>query len=178
MTTETPKISKLKVEDFEKLVSYLNNLTQETRSRFEPHAFDMASVKQFYLPKNNNCGYILILNDSETNEIIAYSIIKKGYVSKDKTRLENYGVSLYPETDCTFAPSVADAWQSKGLGKIMFDFIKNDLQKQGFKRIILWGGVQASNVRAVNYYLKYNFRKVGEFENKGIENYDMVMELT
>lgn len=170
------QIRKLQVKDFDKLLVYLNNISFATRSRFGPHLFDLEAIKQFYLPENNNIAYIIKHNESQ--EIIAYSIIKRGYVLNDKKRLEEIGIQLHPQTDCTFAPSVADDWQSHGLGKMMFDFLKIELQKQGFKRIILWGGVQATNEKAINYYLKYHFKKIGSFENKEIDNFDMLMDLS
>lgn len=175
MTNDNMKIDILEEKDFEKLHTYLNSLSATTRSRFAPHAFDLVSIRQFYLPGSPNAGFII--ENISTKEIVAYAIIKKGYVIKDKIRLENYGMVLYPETDCTFAPSVADAWQGSGLGKMLFVYIKDELNKQGMKRMILWGGVQALNERAVNFYLKHGFRKLGDFENKGIDNFDMILEL-
>ena len=106
MTENKLQISKLQVNDFDKLLVYLSNLSLVTRSRFGPHLFDLAAIQQFYLPENNNIAYI-IKND-ESQEIIAYSIIKEGYVLNDKKRLEQLGIQLNPQTDCTFAPSVAD----------------------------------------------------------------------
>ena len=169
------KTSRLQEEYFEELNHYLNNLSETTRSRFAPHAFDLLTIQQFYLPENKNTGFII--ENTPAQELVAYAIIKNGYVPKDKLRLENYGVALYPETDCTFAPSVADAWQSKGLGNLLFTYIKDELQQRGIKRVILWGGVQALNEKAVNFYLKHGFKQLGSFENKGIDNFDMILEL-
>lgn len=165
----------LESTDFEKLHRYLENLSAATRSRFAPHAFDLATIKQFYAPENPHTGFII--EDSDSMKIVAYAIIKHGYVPKDKLRLVAYGISLEPISDCTFAPSVADTWQGKGLGKLLFDFIKNDLRGKAIKRVILWGGVQASNEAAIQFYTKQGFRTLSEFVNKGIDNYDMILEL-
>ena len=40
----------------------------------------------------------------------------------------------------------------------MFLFILDDLKANGIKRVILWGGVQADNDKAVNFYLKTDSR--------------------
>lgn len=175
MTDQNLRIGILEEKDFEKLKSYLTNLSAITKSRFAPHTFDLASIRQFYLPENQNTGFII--ENIPTQEIVAYAIIKKGYVPKDRLRLENYEIKLHSETDCTFAPSVADDWQSKGLGNLLLKYIKEELQIQGMKRMILWGGVQALNEKAVNFYLKNEFKKLGGFENKGIDNFDMILEL-
>ncbi|MBA4854051.1 GNAT family N-acetyltransferase [Emticicia sp. BO119] len=169
------KIGKLKEQDFEKLYKYLNKLSATTSSKFAAHDFSLVNIQQFYLPENKNTGFTI--ENIAANEIVAYAIIKKGHIPKDKLRLENYGVLLYPETDCTFAPSVADDWQSKGLGNLLFTYIKEELQNEDTKRMILWGGVQALNEKAINFYLKHGFKKSGEFENKGVYNFDMLLDL-
>lgn len=175
MIDQNLRIGILEEKDFEKLYSYLDNLGAITKSRFAPHSFDLASIRQFYLPENQNTGFII--ENIPAQEIVAYAIIKKGYVPKDRLRLDNYEIKLCHETDCTFAPSVADNWQGKGLGNLLFGYIKEELQKQGMKRMILWGGVQALNEKAVSFYLKHEFKKLGNFEKNGIDNFDMILAL-
>ena len=119
-------------------------------------------------------GYIVI--DTEISEIVAYAVIKIGFLEHDRFRLQSVGITPDPVTDCTFAPSVADDWQSQGLGNIMFGFIVNHLKTMAIKRIILWGGVQSSNQRAVNYYTRHGFRNLGQFEYNGL-NYDMILDI-
>jgi diamine N-acetyltransferase len=121
-----------------------------------------------------NLGYVAV--DAETGEIIAYSIIKRGYIENDGKRLQSYGITLNNKTDCTFAPSVADAWQTCGIGNALFHFILSDLKTMKIKRIILWGGVQADNTKALNYYKKNGFSIAGQFYHNG-ENYDMIVEI-
>ena len=107
--------------------------------------------------------------------VVAYAPVKRGYLEHDRLRLEAYGLSLNQHKDCTFAPSVADAWQGLGLGGKLFDFIQTELQVRGIKRVILWGGVQASNAAALRFYEKMGFRVLGGFEYEG-KNWDMVKE--
>ncbi len=175
MVDENLKICHLEEKYFEKLDKYLNNLSVVTLSRFAPHSFDLPTIRQFYLPENHHTGFII--EHIFTQTIVAYAIIKYGYVRRDEQRLKSYDLDLYPETDCTFAPSIADDWQGKGIGKMLFQHIKEEMQKKGMKRMILWGGVQTSNEKAVTFYQKLGFNKIGNFENKGIDNYDMVFEL-
>ncbi|MEI6088454.1 MAG: GNAT family N-acetyltransferase, partial [Bacteroidota bacterium] len=89
---------------------------------------------------------------------------------------ESYGLNLDSNSDCTFAPSVDDRWQKLGIGKKMFEFILSDLKTRKIKRVILWGGVQATNENAIHYYLKNEFRILGEFEYNG-NNYDMAFDI-
>lgn len=77
----------------------------------------------------------------------------------------------------TFAPSVADAWQSTGLGSLMYNAIESELKEKGISKIVLWGGVQADNLKAVNYYKKLKYQFIDAFWHDGKNNYDMVKDL-
>jgi diamine N-acetyltransferase len=166
-------VSKLLPGDTDKLVMYLQNLSTATKKRFGPHAFDKQAVVDFY-NEPLHCGYIAY--DTETNMIIAYAIIKIGYLSHDAGRLQSYGLNLKNKTDCTFAPSVADSCQGLGIGNNLFHFILADLKTTGINRIILWGGVQADNNKAVYYYRRNGFTTLGQFFHNG-NNYDMVYDI-
>lgn len=165
---------RLDTSDFENLFSYTNLLSAETKKRFAPHAFDLQSIIDCFMENDSHLGYIAL--DLETNAIVAYAIIKTGYLEHDRSRLESYGLLLDQEQDSTYAPSVADKQQGHGLGSNLLQFIVTDLKTRNIKRIILWGGVQADNERAIKYYLKNGFTHLGQFENNGL-NYDMIMLL-
>jgi len=160
--------------DIEALVVYFQRLSTETLKRYGPHAFDADSIRINYGQASSCIGLIAI--DVENSEIIAYSIVKIGFLDHDRNRLETYGLSLNNETDCTFAPSVADEWQSLGIMNQMFQFILNQVEMKGIRRIILWGGVQQDNDKAVNFYIKNGFRILGHFEYHGW-NYDMMLDI-
>ncbi|MEI6266020.1 MAG: GNAT family N-acetyltransferase [Sphingobacteriia bacterium] len=146
----------------------------ETKKRFGPHYFDKQSVIDFYDNPAIHLGFVAQTIDS--NDIIAYSIIKLGYLESDYNRYLSYGIHLDNTIDCEFSPSVADSWQSFGIGNKLFYYILADLKKAGVKRIVLWGGVQADNEKAMNYYKKNNFVPVGQFWHNG-ENVDMLLNI-
>lgn len=168
------RLRRLGAEDFDKLVDYFMHLSAATIKRYGPHKFDKESVIEIYKHSDEYAGYNA--QDIETSEIIAYSVIKMGYLEHDGSRLRSYGLMPDETTDCTFAPSVADQWQSQGVGNALFNFLLQDLKEKGIRRIILWGGVQSDNLKAVNYYTKNGFKKVGNFEHNG-PNDDMIMVL-
>lgn len=163
---------KLNADDYSNLCAYLDKLSINTRKRFGPHPFDRNSVVEFY-QNDFHTGYIA--QETETSEIVAYSIIKIGFLEHDAFRLQSYGLKLDNKTDATFAPSVADNWQSQGIGNALFQFIVSDLKLLDIRRVILWGGVQVDNHKAVNYYRKNGFHTLGEFHCNG-PNYDMVLQ--
>lgn len=165
-------LRKLNTADFEKLFTYLDQLSANSKKRFGPHPFDKQSIEEFY-KDSTHIGFVAEPIDS--SEFVAYSIIKIGFLPNDNDRLQSYGYTLNNETDCTFAPSVADDWQSMGVGNAIFQFILSEIKLLDARRIILWGGVQADNDKAINYYKKNGFKKLGEFHHQGL-NYDMILE--
>ncbi len=168
------QFSQLNTADFTKLELYYNNLSDATKSRFAPHEFTEPALQQMYSAAQNNIGFITL--ETETDKIIAYAIIKLGYLQHDSERLNSYGIQLNTITDCTFAPSVADEWQGCGIGKQLFYSIIEALKSTAVKRMFLWGGVQSSNSSALNFYKNLGFIILGEFEYYG-DNKDMVYYL-
>ena len=166
-------IRRLTGRDAEIVCAYLQALSPQSKNRFGPHAFDKETVMDILNDMEHMMAYGAF--EQETRTLISYALIKQGYLQHDKERLESYGLHLSPQTDCTFAPSVADDRQNKGIGSLVFRFILDDLPSD-CKRIILWGGVQAENASALNYYLHRNFQICGEFEHNG-KNYDMFLNL-
>lgn len=168
------RLCRLTLADNEELFDYLQLLSAETKKRFGPHSFDKQSIIDLYKNSGEYIGYVA--HDILTGKIIAYSIIKIGYLQHDCIRLQSYGIHPNNDTDCTFAPSVADEWQRLGIGNALFQFVISEIKTLRIERIILWGGVQADNDKAVNYYNKKGFKIVGQFEYNG-PNYDMVLDI-
>ena len=158
--------------EFEKLRDYLNALSPETKSRFGPHGYDLESIRNFYMDSENTG----VVGVSDTDEFAAYAILRRGYLEHDRPRLEGYGLKLSAERDSTFAPAIADAWQGKGIGSLLFEYVEGIAREKEIYRIILWGGVQASNDRAIRYYEHLGFRSLGSFEYHGW-NQDMIYEV-
>jgi diamine N-acetyltransferase len=160
--------------DFDNLYTYLQLLSDVTKNRFGPHKFDRQTITDLFR-NNNHWGFIAV--DVSSNKIVAYAIVKLGYLEHDSHRLQSYGLQLNHDTECTFAPSVAEDWQSSGLGNQLFQFVLSALKaKTGVKRMILWGGVQTTNEKAVNYYQRNGFKILGTF-HYNVHNYDMVLDV-
>jgi diamine N-acetyltransferase len=167
-------LRRLEIADLDNLSGYLEHLSNDTKKRFGPHDFSKPGIIDFFADQKNT-GYIAI--DTTTKTIIAYAVVKLGYLQHDSPRLQSYGIALDHNTDCSFAPSVADSWQSCGIGNSLLHFIISDVKATAIKRIILWGGVQANNDKAVNYYTRNGFKILGQFEYHG-DNYDMILNIT
>lgn len=161
------------ITDVEKLSYYLNNLSNESKSRFGPHAFTQEAISKLYKDANN---YKLFTAKTIEDDVIAYTIIKFGWLHFEIPRLSSYGLKEEP-FDCTLAPSVADAWQGRGIGTSFLSYLIKSLRTEyHLKRIFLWGGVQSDNTKAVNLYKKFDFVPLGYFEYHGW-NVDMLLNL-
>jgi GNAT superfamily N-acetyltransferase len=164
-------LRKLITTDAEMLFQYLCLLSAESRSRFGPHSFDKDTVNNICLhPQTDITRYIAISGE----RIVAYMLIQHGLIDADRKRYADKNIFFDETTTCTYAPSIADDYQNSGLGSVMFDSIINDLKAAGDKTVVLWGGVQATNARAVGFYTKYGFQHMGSFWHDEKDNYDMI----
>ncbi len=179
VTTDKPGVSEITFrkavpEDAGKLCEYFDGLSLETKHRFGPHSFDFETLDKLL---NDTTAHILyVATDKSTTEIIGYCVVRKGYLEHDSPRLSSFGLTLDHQTDCTLAPSLADRFQHLGIGRSFHQYVSEDLKAQSYKRIILWGGVQASNHYAVRFYERLGYQHIGEFEYYGM-NFDMVLNL-
>lgn len=162
--------------DKEQVYNYLQNLSPESRSRFGPHPFDMQTVEMICKHPDNEILRYIAVSESPA-AIIAYMLIKQGMIASDQQRYAQRNQFYEYATTVTYAPSVADDWQSSGLGTAMHTIIETELKSKGIQHIILWGGVQASNEKAVNFYKKNGYRFIDSFWHDGKDNHDMVKEI-
>lgn len=172
----------LRPDDAVRFGDYLSGLSQETRSRYGPHPFDQATADAICaaLDPTDILRMVAVLEQTgERNgeaNILSYVLLKQGVLEDDRKRYEALGIPLDPATDCTLAPSVADAYQDQGIGSLMMRHLLKVAQALRLKRVVLWCGVQATNARAVHFYTKWGFRKVGEFYTDK-NNFDMILDL-
>ncbi|QEC68941.1 GNAT family N-acetyltransferase [Panacibacter ginsenosidivorans] len=165
----------LNKDDAEPLFQYLESLSAESRSRFGPHAFDRETVTNICNNLDHDDGqrFIAVAN----NRIVAYMLTKRGMLDADAERYAQHNLFFDAATTITYAPSVADDFQNTGLGTKMFTEILQQLKQQSCKTIILWGGVQASNARAVHFYEKHGFEPKGNFWFDEKDNIDMLLNI-
>lgn len=160
-------------DDMEHLLTYLHHLTRATAKRLQPHPYHKDDVITFHaLPEHE--AWIAV--DEATNKIVAYTVLKKGYLHHDYPRLQQYGVDIFYDDCYTIAPSVTDEWQSEGVGQLLFNYVLDELKNREVKQLLLWGGVQTDNIKAVRFYQKNGFRSLGHFQYNGL-NEDMILPL-
>jgi GNAT superfamily N-acetyltransferase len=174
----------LQKDDALRLGRYFAGLSQDTVGRFGPHEFTYAKAQELCDQIGQETIIRLIVltgadpEESEQAEVIGYFLLECTVGESDQDRYVRYGIALDPATACKFAPSVADRYQDSGLGSIVFAKIADLARSLGFQRMILMGGVYITNDRAIRYYEKNGFRKMGRFqEETSKESFDMIVSL-
>jgi diamine N-acetyltransferase len=168
----------MRADDAARFAAYLGSLSEQTRARYGPHPFDPETAARICatLDPTDILRLVATIPGAGGERVIAYVLLKMGILEEDRQRYEDLGIPLSPDTDCTLAPSVGDGYQNQGIGSLMMRHVLDAARKLGRRRMVLWLGVQATNDRAVHFYTKWGFRKVGEFYTDK-NNYDMILHL-
>lgn len=174
--SETLIIRPLEPSDVLGLAMFLENLSGQTRrfSTFFGYDIDMAQDLCDAIARYDKLRFIIV---SPSQQIVGLLEFSFDLVDDDIARYASYQVELDPKTDCRFGPTLADAYQNKSIGTLVMPFIKDVARKFGQKRIILWGGVFADNARAIRFYEKNGFNRLGSFKYDDVKVIDMLLEL-
>lgn len=164
----------IKEGDVPHLIKYFGGLSASTKSYYGPHTFDEPTLSA--ICDENHEGHRAFVT-MHAGQVVGYAVVKKGYTKGEQYRFPKYDIDMDTEHYYLFAPSIADAYQSKGVGSTMLVFIERHLRKIGGTHLILWGGVQMRNARAIRYYEKNGFVKLGQFHHEGLDNWDMAKTL-
>lgn len=159
---------------------YFLSLSEDTKRRYGPHPFDQATADQLCAQNDyaDTMRMLVTTGTGDQEQVIAYFILVMGIGEDDRQRYAKLQMPLDVITDCTLAPSVADAYQSKGVGNLIMQHVIATARRLGKQRMVLMGGVQATNTRAKSFYTKYGFRHMGDFEHPvGRNNHDMILSL-
>jgi diamine N-acetyltransferase len=172
---ETVQLRALKPADEDALGNYFLGLSDASKRVYGPHPFDRPTATAVCRGAGQD-GSLRLLALSGTR-IIGYFILILGVRDGDRQRYAGFNMALDDATDCTLAPSVADAYQNGGLGSHMMEHLKVMARDLGRKRMLLWGGVRQDNPRARHFYTKFGFVQVGEFFASSVNNFDMIAPL-
>jgi hypothetical protein len=115
--------------DNENLFAYFDqHFSNESKSRFGPHLFDRETINAICQNLNGEITRYIAINEGK--EIVAYMLIKQGMIEWDHDRYAARQQFYNYNDSVTIAPSVADEWQSTGLGSLMNTIIEKDLAKE------------------------------------------------
>lgn len=167
-------IRRLEPGDAAALLRYFDNFSDLTRKRFGPHPFDEATVNAICNGLASDSCVRLVAIAGE--RCLAYCLLQPGILDHDADRLRSYGLNPDQFRFATYAPSVDEHYHGTGLAGAMLQHLEGEAKKTGATHVILWGGVQHGNPRAVRFYEKNGFVKVGTFNQNGGDD-DMIKAL-
>lgn len=162
------------------LGAYFRELSEQTRSLYSPHAFSQAMADDLCaaIDPSDTIRMVAVTGPPSEARLVAYFLLKLGVNAPTVQGHALAGISLDPERDCAVAPSVADDFQNRGLGTPLMGHLIVVARRLGRRIMVLWGGTQARNTRAIHFYRKHGFRIVNTFEQPpGLLNHNMMLDL-
>jgi len=175
---ETMILRPLAPDDAQALTGFLENLSEQTRGFYRLKSYDAIMVKEMCDAIGNYDKLRMVVTDERKRRLAGIFEYSFDIPDGDKERFRNYGIRLDSKTDCRMGPCMADGYQNRGLGSALFPRLIDIVRRFGKKRLILWGGVFEKNGRAINFYEKNGFRKLGMFENRTDgKSVDMIIDV-
>jgi GNAT superfamily N-acetyltransferase len=162
------------------LAEYFLGLSAETRRLYAPHPFDLVTAEKLCatLDVTTQLRFVGVAGKEPDQRIMAYLIVGLTPGESELRRYQDLGLTLDPERTCWLAPSVADRYQSQGVGFLLMQPILDWARQLGYRQMVLSGGTRAENHRAIRFYTKLGFRRLGDFQTEGsVDNHDMMLDL-
>ncbi|GAA4321733.1 RimJ/RimL family protein N-acetyltransferase [Actinomadura luteofluorescens] len=164
--------------DAESLAGFLAGLSSETRRFSTFDGYDLAAARELCAAIARYDKLRLVLEEEASARIVGLLEFSLALTQGDVERYRQAGIHLNEETDCRFGLTLSDDQQSKGLATLVFPLICEVAWRLGKRRIILWGGVLADNPRAIRFYEKNGFQRVGPFTGPdGRTSLDMILDI-
>jgi GNAT superfamily N-acetyltransferase len=132
----------LKAGDGRILGAYFLGLSPGTRALYAPHPMDRETADSLCAAAASSdvIRFIAVLPG---DGVIAYDILMPGLTDGETERYRRAGVDADPGRDCLVAPSVADAWQGRGVGTPCLRHVISVARRLGRRRLMLMGGFRA-----------------------------------
>jgi GNAT superfamily N-acetyltransferase len=169
----------LTTHDVDALALFLSGLSLQTQRFSIFPSYDRTTAQALCEAINRYDKLRFVLEVLPAPQIAGLFEFSFALPAGDIQRYTSYGVPLDERTDCRFGPTIADSYQNLGIGSRVFPHLKEVAKRFGKGRMILWGGVLRDNARAIRFYEKQGFRRVGAFvDDDGLELLDMILEFT
>lgn len=160
--------------DSSALGNYFERLSDDSRKRFQPHPLTREHAT-YLCKRNRDTATRFILLSGET--IIGYFILESEMSSHEAGRYASHGIDLLPRRDILFAPSILDEYQNQGLASLVMPKLLDFVRALHVRSLVLMGGTQETNSRAIAFYEKFGFKKYGGYQTE-IFNHDMLLFLS
>lgn len=163
----------LQPADAGKLGDYFDTLSARSKSRFQPHPLTRKQAAAVCASDGVETVRLVI---EHSRAIIGYFILEPRVSVHEVARYREHGIMLQPGLDFMFAPSMGDAFQNRGIASSAMPHVIDLARGRGARSLVLMGGTQATNARAIAFYEKFGFRRFGGYQTE-VFNHDMRLVL-
>lgn len=157
------------VQDAEPLATYFTELSADSKRRFQPHPLTTEQAAQIAHTPHETTIHTVLLDEKR---IIGYFILETTMSEHEQGRFAQQGIELLSGVDVLFAPSVLDEFQNQGLASQVMPIFIDFLKTKNARSLVLMGGTQETNARAIAFYEKFGFVKCGGYYTE-MFNHDM-----
>jgi GNAT superfamily N-acetyltransferase len=167
-------------DDVNELAVFLEGLSMQTRLYHSFTSYGIKEAREMCKSINvyDKLRLVVDIQSKGHNGIIGVFMFSFDLAQSDIERYRGYGIELDNDTDCRISPCLADEYQNMGLGSLVMPHMADVARRFGQNRILLLGGVLTSNHRAIRFYEKNGFNKMGAYVNSdGHECFDMVLTI-
>lgn len=158
----------LEATDEAALASYFGNLSEDSKRRFQPHPLTAVAARDLCGAAGGPFRFVV----EHLGGIVAYFILDPNLSDHEMGRYRECGIELSPGRDFLFAPSVLDTHQNAGLASLAMPHLMEHARRHGARSLVLMGGTQATNPRAIAFYEKFGFERFGGYQTD-VFNHDM-----
>jgi diamine N-acetyltransferase len=169
----------LETGDVAPLEEFLSSLSNETRRFWNLESYDRSAAAELCAAIGRYDKLRFVAQEAAAPfRLLASFEFSFGIPRGDAERFRSYSITLSETSDCRFAPCVRDALQGSGLANALMPLAIDIARRFGKSRIILWGGVDSENRRAIRFYEKHGFTALGRtWSSDGRETIDMILHL-
>ena len=175
---ETVILRPLRHADAKLLTEFLESLSAQTRKFYTLDNYNLSTAKKLCDAINKYDKLRFVVVNKSTEQLIALFEYSFDIPDGDKKRFLKYNIQLDSKIDCRMGFCISDSYQNSGIGSALFPHLIDIARQFGQKRLILWGGVFEKNKKAINFYIKNGFKKLGSFQDpNGEESVDMIIDV-
>jgi len=166
--------------DADALTAFVESLSPLTRSRWNLSGYDRVAAEEMIdaIARYDKLRLVAVDPEDPQLGICALFEFSFGIPRHECERYAGYGITLDEAHDCRFGPCVRDDMQRRGLASALMPPTLAIVRRFGKSRVILWGGVLATNAPAIAFYLRHGFVELGRFATQdGLSSIDMLREV-
>lgn len=169
-------LRELRAKDKKQLYNFLIKLSKNSLLKSFRNSNLKKTAEEYCkaIGKYDKYRYILL----NGNKIIGLFEFSLDLSSEDIERFKKYTEIPKIEKICRWGLTITDEYQNQKIAQNTFKIMKQIAKSFKKTHIILLGGVYTTNERAIHFYEKVGFKKIGTFKDKSNnKSIDMILKI-